>query len=73
MADLKASASDYESQIASVKAQAQEYKNLIAQQKCRAAADPERRGSRCESRRGSKENRPRPRQLSLLSLLTAAT
>lgn len=32
MADLKASASDYESQIATVKAQAQEYKNLIAQQ-----------------------------------------
>lgn len=32
MTDLKASASDYESQIATVKAQAQEYKNLIAQQ-----------------------------------------
>ena len=32
MANLKASASDYESQIATVKAQAQEYKNLIEQQ-----------------------------------------
>ena len=46
MADLKASASDYESQIATVKAQAEER---------RIAADPERRGSRCQSCRGSKK------------------